>query len=493
MLFASLLLLLAALAAAKPLLMPALAREASLPSFDVTLQVANLGPDEVRLIRRGGILDPLPTQKVTVQDADGAQLQFSGVHVHYVLTHLNDAAFIKLSPNHTVESVFDIASMYTLSAGQDYTATANGALEYTTLTDTDTFSTYNYRSNQISFTAPSSHNNLKARTTVECSNSDYNTKIHNAIERAAKMAAAGAADARNGASDNFKKFFFTTDQDALDEVAERLEAIATETTTTGSSYYYCEPRDQSDSQYCDGNVAAFTVVQDNTIVTCDLYYDTLEASNSCSYLDQGGIVLHEYTHASQIYSPGTEDIVYGYENVQSLQDTEKALNNADSYAYYAAAIYLQCAADGSIAEGTPLNIELNSTLTSSGSSSSSPGSTSAVAVPASTETPSTGSSTGPGSGFGSGFGSEGSSGSWPWGQVPGASGSITTAQPTSSSGSSGGYDQNQGSYPSNWPAPSSNGVSGSFGGSPIGGSPIGYGSGDYEQPPSAGSGWTAGW
>ncbi|KAL4745312.1 hypothetical protein BDW72DRAFT_59585 [Aspergillus terricola var. indicus] len=346
MLFAVLIPLLAALAAGKPFSMPALAREASQPSFDVTLQVlgnttvrarvTNLGDDEVRLVRRGGILDPLPTRKVAVQDAHGSELEFSGVDVHYVLTHLNSAAFVQLSPNQTVDSVFDIASMYTLSAGQDYTATANGALEYTTLADTDIFSSYSYRSNKISFTAPSSHNNLKARTTVECSNSDYNTKIHNAIERAAKMATAGAADARNGASDNFKKFFFTTDQDALNEVAERLEAIATETTTTGSSYYYCEPRDQSDSQYCDGNVAAFTVVQDNTIVTCDLYYDTLEASNSCSYLDQGGIVLHEYTHASQVYSPGTEDIVYGYENVQSLQNTEKALNNADSYAYYAA-------------------------------------------------------------------------------------------------------------------------------------------------------------
>jgi deuterolysin len=130
--------------------------------------------------------------------------------------------------------------------------------------------------------------------------------------------------------------FFIIDQDALDEVAERLGAIATEMITTSSSYYYCEPRDQSYLQYCDGNVAAFTVVQHNTIVTCDLYYDTLETSNSCSYLGQGGIVLHEFTHASQVNSPGTEDVVYGYENVQSQQDTEKAHNNADSYAYYAA-------------------------------------------------------------------------------------------------------------------------------------------------------------
>ncbi|KAL4770055.1 hypothetical protein BDW60DRAFT_209456 [Aspergillus nidulans var. acristatus] len=300
--------------------------------------------------------------------------QFSGVHVHYVLTHLNAAVFVQLSLNQTVDSVFDIGSMYTLSAGQEYTAIANGVLEYTTMADIETFFSYSYKSNKISFKAPSSHNNVKARTMVEYSNSDNNTKIHNAIERAPKMATAGAADARN--------------------VAERLGAIATEMITTSSSYYYCEPRDQSYLQYCDGNVAAFTVVQHNTIVICDLYYDTLETSNSCSYLGQGGIVLYEFTHASQVNSPGTEDVVYGYENVQSQQDTEKAHNNADSYAYYAAAIYLQCAANGSIAEGTPLDIELNSTVNSSGSSSSSPGSTSAV--PASTETPSTGTDLGSG-------------------------------------------------------------------------------------------------
>jgi deuterolysin len=126
------------------------------------------------------------------------------VHVHYVLTHLNAAVFVQLSLNQTVDSVFDIGSMYTLSAGQEYTAIANGVLEYTTMADIETFFSYSYKSNKISFKAPSSHNNVKARTMVEYSNSDNNTKIHNAIERAPKMATAGAADARNGASDNYQ-------------------------------------------------------------------------------------------------------------------------------------------------------------------------------------------------------------------------------------------------------------------------------------------------
>ncbi|KAL4903122.1 Deuterolysin metalloprotease family-domain-containing protein [Aspergillus multicolor] len=557
MLFVSFLPLLAALAAGKPLSMPRLARQAAQPSFDVTLEVlgnttvraevTNAGNEEVRLVRRGGILDPLPTKKVTVRDSNGSQLDFAGVMIHYVLSHLNGEAFVYLSPNQTVDSTFDVASMYNLSPGEEYTATAKGALEYTSTTNNATFQNYHYASNDITFTVPVNHNTLKARTTVECSNSDYNTKIHAAIERGAKMATAGAADARKGASDNFQKFFFTSDQDALDEVAGRLEAIAAETTSTGSSYYYCEPRDQQDTEYCSGNVAAFTVVQDNTIVNCDSYYDILDSSNSCSYLDQGGVVVHEYSHASQVYSPGTEDIVYGYEQVQALQDTEKALNNADSYAYYAAAIYLQCAADDSIMEGTPLDVDLGSSSSSSSTSSGSSAQGSSYAAPSSTGVPSTGSGSDSGSGSGGGWlwpfgqdsGSSGSSGSssngygqgssptdspsapWgssgqdqnsaptdsasvPWGSGSSGQDSSSTGAPSSPWGSSGAPGEyEQGSSPSDAPSSSPSGSSagpGGFGGSQMPGSG-GFGSGGSGQPPSSsgggggggGGGWAPWW
>jgi hypothetical protein len=245
---------------------------------------------------------------------------------------LTDEGFVQVSPNQTVTSVFDIDTFYTLSAGQEYTAVANGVLEYTTLNNTKKFHTFVYESNNITFTTPSNVKRLKARSILDCSNDEYNTKVQNAIARAAKMATAAAADARNGASDNFQKFFFTTDQDALDEVAGRLEAIATEATTTGLMTYYCAPRAQDD---CSGNVAAMTYPSENIIVNCDLYYSTEADSNYCGYLDQGGIALHEYTHATGVYAPGTDDVVYGYDSVQAL-DTTSALNNADSYAYYAA-------------------------------------------------------------------------------------------------------------------------------------------------------------
>ncbi|OJJ64728.1 hypothetical protein ASPSYDRAFT_138625, partial [Aspergillus sydowii CBS 593.65] len=326
--------------------MPRLAQDASKPSFDVTLEslgdstvraaVTNTGNEAVRLVRRGGILDHVATKKVRVDHGD-IEAVFKGAQVKYIRSHLNDDAFVQLAPNETVTSVFDVADSHDLSDG-DHTAVSNGALEYTTLTDKEKFNTFHYKSNKISFTASDNANRLRARSTIDCSDNEYNSAVKAAISRAGEMAKAGAADARKGASANFKKFFFTESQDALDEVAGRLEAIASEATSTGKMTYYCAPRSRDD---CTGNIAAMTYPSDNIVVNCDLYYETEASSDTCGYLDQGGIALHEFTHATGIYSPGTEDIAYGYEEVQSL-DTDRALNNADSYAYYGAAIYLQC-------------------------------------------------------------------------------------------------------------------------------------------------------
>jgi hypothetical protein len=64
------------LASGKPILMSRLDQDASQPSFDVTLlplgnttvqaRVTNTGSEGVRLVRRGGILDPVATKKVTI-------------------------------------------------------------------------------------------------------------------------------------------------------------------------------------------------------------------------------------------------------------------------------------------------------------------------------------------------------------------------------------------------------------------------------------------
>lgn len=45
--------------------------------------------------------------------------------------------------------------------------------------------------------------------------------------------------------------------------------------------------------------------------------------------------------APGVYSPGTDDLGYGYANAQRLTSAQAVLN-ADTYALYANAIYLGC-------------------------------------------------------------------------------------------------------------------------------------------------------
>ncbi|KAL3456772.1 Deuterolysin metalloprotease family-domain-containing protein [Aspergillus heterothallicus] len=356
------------LVAGKPILIPKLAQRASLDDavttlFDVTLkplenttvkaQVTNIGTEGLRLVQRGGILDHVPTKKVIVKGGD-TDPTFTGVRVEYILSHLTAEGFVTINPNETVASTFDIADLYALTPGQEYTAVADGALEYTTLADETKFYNVDYLSNTITFTAPEDvKNRLEDRSTLVCSD-EYNADVQEAIARAAKMATAAAADARSGNSALFEKFFKSTAESDREEVAGRLEAIATEATTTGKLTYYCEPQDMD---YCAANVAAMMYPSLDRVVNCPGYYTSTKVSNYCGYLDQAAITLHEYAHAESLYPPGTEDIVYGYEGVLSL-NTERAKNNADSFAYYASAVYLQCAADDSVTIGTPLDIDL---------------------------------------------------------------------------------------------------------------------------------------
>ncbi|KAL4945681.1 Deuterolysin metalloprotease family-domain-containing protein [Aspergillus oleicola] len=356
------------LVAGKPILLPrqdqGATQAVASPSFDVMIEslgnttvkahVKNLGSDAYRLVQRGDILDHVPTKKVNIAGGD-EEPTFTGVRVEYIVSHLTSDGFVQIEPNQSVASIFDVADIYALSPGQEYTAVAKGTLEYTTLDNEKEFLTFPYTSNNISFTAPNDvTNRLEDRSMLQCSD-QYNSIVQEAITRAAKMATAGAEDARSGqASALFQKFFKSTSQDDLDTVAGRLEAIAKEAISTGQLTYYCEP---TSKDYCTANIAAMMYPSQNRIVNCPAYESYPNTTDRCGHLDKGGVTLHEYAHATALYAPGTDDIAYGMESVLEL-DTADSLNNADSFAYYASAVFLQCAADDSVEIGTEMNINL---------------------------------------------------------------------------------------------------------------------------------------
>ncbi|PLB43252.1 hypothetical protein P170DRAFT_441707 [Aspergillus steynii IBT 23096] len=349
------------LAAGKPILFPRQASDApqvggnegqgqglvdvklySLGNSTVRAHVTNVGNEGLRLVRSGSILDgDHPTKKVAVS-GDKENPIFNGAEVTYINSHLSPDAFVHLAPNQTIESIFDIANSHDLSPGEKYSAIADGTLEYTRSGNPKKFSVVPYKSNEIRFDAPESiTKDLSTRSTLESCDGEYSSLVKKALERAAKMATAGANDARNGTSSLFEKFFMSTDESDRKEVAERLDAIAKEATSKGVLTYYCQPSAQDS---CGGNIAAVTYPTEDRVVNCQGYYESTEVSDTCNYLDQAAISLHEFSHATSVYDPGTEDVAYGYDSVLQLS-TKQALNNADSFAYYASAVFLNC--DGS--------------------------------------------------------------------------------------------------------------------------------------------------
>lgn len=59
----------------------------------------------------------------------------------------------------------------------------------------------------------------------------------------------------------------------------------------------------------------------------------------CHVTDLGGIIVHEMSHATTVYSPGTGDLARGYENSLKLS-AGIALMNADNYAWFANGTFL---------------------------------------------------------------------------------------------------------------------------------------------------------
>ncbi|KAB8264147.1 Deuterolysin metalloprotease family-domain-containing protein [Aspergillus pseudonomiae] len=345
------------LAAGKPVLIPRQAsgapQDGARNLIDVQLQalgnstvkafITNIADENLRVVKRGGLLDnELPTKKVAVSGS-GGNPTFTGAEVDYINSHLNDDAFMELAPKQTIESIFDIADSHDLVAGQKYSAIADGNLEYTKLDNPKKFFVVPYTSNTIDFDAPEdSANRLATRATLEGCSGEQNKLMQENLAQAAKMAEAAAADARDGSSGLFQKFFKSQDEADKKEVAERLEAIAKEATSKGTLNYYCQPSAQDS---CGGNIAAITYPTLNRVVNCQAYYETQQVVNQCGYLDQAAISLHEFSHATSVYAPGTEDVVYGLDGVLQLS-TAQAKNNADSFAYYANSVFNNCSADG---------------------------------------------------------------------------------------------------------------------------------------------------
>lgn len=237
-----------------------------------------------------------------------------------------------------MEDEFDIASTSDLSRGGLVTLRSSGLVP---LVDGDMVIGYlPYRSNDLTIDVDAAKVSQVSkaikplrRTNLTCNDSSRQLILEKALNNTVSLATAAAKAALTGSASKFSEYFKTTANATRQVVAARLRAVAKEanSTTSGASTYYCTDV----YGFCETNVLAYTVPALNVIANCGIYYSSLQASaTTCHEQDQPTTSLHEFTHAPGVYSPGTEDLAYGYSAATSLNSSQAVLN-ADNYALYA--------------------------------------------------------------------------------------------------------------------------------------------------------------
>jgi len=156
------------------------------------------------------------------------------------------------------------------------------------------------------------------------------TAIRTALSNCQRLASAAATAAAAGTK--LDTYFKSTSTSTRNTVSARLRAVASD---CGSSSSATSTNCNDPYGGCSSNVLAYTVPSQDFITYCPLFFNQLPGlSSTCHAQDQATTVLHEETHAPGVYSPGTDDLGYGFAAASRLS-TSQALNNADSFALYA--------------------------------------------------------------------------------------------------------------------------------------------------------------
>ncbi|KAI9756655.1 MAG: hypothetical protein M4579_003744 [Chaenotheca gracillima] len=314
----------------------------------VKVSLKNTGATDLHLLKYGTFLDSAPVQKAVVYK-DGAEVPFQGILRRTLTTGLSKDAFTSVAAGETVEKTITLAEVHDLQASGKYDIVTQGSFP----TASDDFSTISgeavyFRSNDLSIDVDGAKaakvefaiKALDTRTiTTSCSGSQ-GTALKNALSRAVTLSNAAANAATSGSASKFQEYFKTTSSSVRATVAARFRGVASQagSTTSGSTRYYCT----DPYGYCDSNTLAYTLPANNLIANCPIYYTVIpNLTGTCHAQDQTTTSIHEFTHAPATYSPGTQDLGYGYAAATSLS-SNSAVNNADSYALYANAIYVGC-------------------------------------------------------------------------------------------------------------------------------------------------------
>lgn len=284
-----------------------------------------------------GLLHPSPKLSILILTAPlGTKVAFEGIKIRLLTSGLSSDDFVTLAAGETKEVTVETAALHTLTDGGDFDVFAKGLLPYAEANSTELVGALAYDSNKLTMSingtiAATVAKAITKRTTVgsTCTGSKLSA-VKTALSNCQKLATAASSSASSGTK--LDTYFKSTSSSTKSTVAARLKAVASDCGGSGSA---TTTNCNDPYQGCSSNVLAYTVPSENFITYCNLFFSALPAlSSTCHGQDQATTVLHEETHAPGVYSPGTDDLGYGYSAATRLSSSQ-ALNNADSYALYA--------------------------------------------------------------------------------------------------------------------------------------------------------------
>ncbi len=327
----------------------------SMGDTTVKAVITNNGDKGYNIMHKGTILDHVPVNKFQV--TKGAEMaSFHGIKLRMGTTGFHADDFTALSPGESKEVVVDLAEIYGLDKSGVYDVMASGRFRVADADSTELIrgGGVRFASNSVSINVDGAkagqvtkaiHANLEARSKIasDCTASQTTT-VKDGIARCKSQANAAADAATNGSASKFKEYFKSTADKDRKYVASRFKAVAKECGATDGGVLTVHCKDIY--KYCRSNDFAYTVSEDDAVVWCSEYYASSTETGTCHGDDKTGTTIHEFTHASSVFSPATDDYAYGYDDCVAL-DRAKALENADTYEYYANGklLVLKCGAE----------------------------------------------------------------------------------------------------------------------------------------------------
>jgi deuterolysin len=308
----------------------------------VRAAVTNRDHAEYNLFVRGTFLDEVPINKFHVR-SKSSNARFAGIVQRISYDAPSPDSFRAIHAGETLAIEVELAELYDMDVDGPYDISTAGRIYYAEANSTElTGKALTFNSNRLSFKVDSFQAKMHskavdkiAKRTIRQSDCTGNNlaAINTALDNCQKLATSASDAASSGDASKFEEYFMTTDEASRKTVAERFTAVAADckTTASGPTRTYCTDVYNG----CASNVLAYTLPAYNYIAYCPLFFDNLPAlTDRCHSQDQATTVLHEETHAPDVYAPGTLDNAYGYNAAMDLSSKD-AINNADTYALYA--------------------------------------------------------------------------------------------------------------------------------------------------------------